>query len=153
MGSLSRSLSIRHSRLSSIIETNLFRNFRRNANRLLAGVAGCSHLTELCAVLPTAAIQAFAGDVWNVREEGRGPDHGGVHDEAPFQLGRCRALRFDGEVVRQYYPRWYGASRRTCPVKAARRNERKSFEEASKATFHPTLRLKGITHEDSRVPG
>ncbi|WP_275925607.1 DUF2889 domain-containing protein, partial [Burkholderia sola] len=54
----------------ALIGLNLFRNFRRNANRLLAGVAGCSHLTELCAVLPTAAIQAFAGDVWNVREEG-----------------------------------------------------------------------------------
>ncbi len=54
----------------ALVGLNLFRNFRRNANRLLAGVAGCSHLTELCAVLPTAAIQAFAGDVWNVREEG-----------------------------------------------------------------------------------
>ena len=33
--------------------------------RLLGGTAGCTHLTELCAVLPTAAIQAFAGEVWN----------------------------------------------------------------------------------------
>ncbi|MDS0846616.1 DUF2889 domain-containing protein [Burkholderia cenocepacia] len=100
----------------ALIGLNLFRNFRRNANRLLAGVAGCSHLTELCAVLPTAAIQAFAGDVWNVREEGgEGPDHDGVHAEPPFQLGRCRALRFDGEVVRQYYPRWYGPIRPDLP--------------------------------------
>nr|WP_249172455.1 DUF2889 domain-containing protein [Burkholderia dolosa] len=97
----------------ALVGLNLFRNFRRNANRLLAGVAGCSHLTELCAVLPTAAIQAFAGDVWNVREEGgERHDRDGLRDaEPPFQLGRCRALRFDGEVVRQYYPRWYGPSR------------------------------------------
>ena len=94
---------------------NLFRNFRRNANRLLAGVAGCSHLTELCAVLPTAAIQAFAGDVWNVREEGRGAGPWRRARRSAFPARRCRALRFDGEVVRQYYPRWYGASRPDVP--------------------------------------
>ena len=85
---------------------------RFGALRSGAGAAGSSHLTELCAVLPTAAIQAFAGDVWNVREEGgEGPGHGVEHVEPPFQLGRCQALRFDGEVVRQYYPRWYGPIR------------------------------------------
>jgi hypothetical protein len=105
----------------ALIGLNLFRNFRRDANRLLRGTAACSHLTELCAVLPTAAIQAFAVDVWKVNEQ-RGDD--ATRDSAaqesaaleseraepPFQLGRCKALRFDGEAVRQYYPRWYGAS-------------------------------------------
>lgn len=96
----------------ALIGLNLFRNFRRDASRLLAGVAGCSHLTELCAVLPTAAIQAFAGDVWAVREQGEETSaQDGVHEEPPFQLGRCQALRFDGEVVRRFYPRWFGASR------------------------------------------
>nr|WP_230941959.1 DUF2889 domain-containing protein [Burkholderia stagnalis] len=97
----------------ALVGLNLFRHFRRDANRLLSGVAGCSHLTELCAVLPTAAIQAFAGDVWSVQEGGgERPDHDdGAPAEPPFQLGRCRALRFDGEVVQQFYPRWYGASR------------------------------------------
>ena len=133
---------------------NLFRNFRRNANRLLAGVAGCSHLTELGAVLPTAAIQAFAGDVWNVREEGaRGRTMAACTTKrlsSSAAAGRCGSTaRSCGSTTRAGMAR----AGRTCPVKAARRNERKSFEEASKATFHPTLRLKGITHEDSRVPG
>lgn len=35
----------------ALIGLNLFRNFRRDAARLLAGTAGCTHLTELCAVL------------------------------------------------------------------------------------------------------
>ncbi|WP_152986088.1 DUF2889 domain-containing protein [Burkholderia sp. lig30] len=97
----------------ALIGLNLLSNFRRDATRLLSGVAGCSHLTELCAVLPTAAIQAFAGDVWDVREERH--EGAAATDAAnvapPFQLGRCQALRFDGEAVRQFYPRWYGASR------------------------------------------
>lgn len=104
----------------ALIGLNLLRNFRRDAAQLLAGTAGCTHLTELCAVLPTAAIQAFAGDVWHTGdsapEQGSGKresahntgDDGRTADNPPFQLGRCHALRFDGEAVRQFYPRWYG---------------------------------------------
>ncbi|CAE6707210.1 hypothetical protein R69658_00750 [Paraburkholderia aspalathi] len=106
----------------ALIGLNLFHNFRRDAARLLAGTAGCTHLTELCALLPTAAIQAFAGDVWNTNddtpgeaassgtEQSRSKDSTDEHskNKPPFQLGRCHALRFDGEAVQQFYPRWYG---------------------------------------------
>jgi hypothetical protein len=133
----------------ALIGLNLFNNFRRDAARLLAGTAGCTHLTELCAFLPTAAIQAFAGDVWNTAKGGpddanperdstggsadgaagsngqdkqdnnasskQSGEQSGDHsnDKPPFQLGRCHALRFDGEAVRQFYPRWYGHAPRT----------------------------------------
>lgn len=135
----------------ALIGLNLFQNFRRDAARLLAGTAGCTHLTELCAILPTAAIQAFAGDVWNTdkgrpgSEEPVGSSNGSAdgsaqgtqgsngqdaqdnasspqashqasepsNDKPPFQLGRCHALRFDGEAVRQFYPRWYGHAPRS----------------------------------------
>ena len=104
----------------ALIGLNLFHNFRRDAARLLAGTAGCTHLTELCAILPTAAIQAFAGDVWNTEKGSTPGANAGSGDESsngtgehsndkpPFQLGRCHALRFDGEAVKQFYPRWYG---------------------------------------------
>src|SRR5258705_2904234 len=117
----------------ALIGLNLLNNFRRDANRLLGGTAGCTHLTELCAVLPTAAIQAFAGDVWNTNKgtPGEKAGSGSADTEAagqhaagngqaeestaqpPFQLGRCHALRFDGEAVRQFYPRWHGHAPRT----------------------------------------
>ena len=53
-------------------------------------------------VLPTAVVQAFAGVVLDTR---------GEHDgsQQPFQIDRCHALRSDGEVVRNIYPRWYRA--------------------------------------------
>jgi hypothetical protein len=100
----------------ALIGLNLFQNFRREANRLLGGTAGCTHLTELCAILPTAAIQAFAGDVWNTRGDSPAQENQATEDgdgeaanaKPPFQLDRCQALRFDGEAVRQFYPRWYG---------------------------------------------
>jgi hypothetical protein len=67
----------------------------------LAGTNGCTHLTELAQVLPTAAIQAFAGDVLDTREGG-----GSEQTVKPFQLDRCHALRSDGPAVAQFYPRW-----------------------------------------------
>jgi len=97
----------------ALIGLNLLQDFRRHARRLLAGTAGCTHLTELCSVLPTAAIQAFAGDVWSTRDsatdtQDNEPPGEASHREPPFQLDRCHALRFDGEAVRRFYPRWYG---------------------------------------------
>ncbi len=98
----------------ALIGLNLLNDFRRHARRLLAGTAGCTHLTELCSILPTAAIQAFAGDVWHTRDSSTDtPDtptgeSAAAAPEPPFQLDRCHALRFDGEAVRRFYPRWYG---------------------------------------------
>ncbi|MFM0645637.1 DUF2889 domain-containing protein [Paraburkholderia bryophila] len=108
----------------ALIGLNLRQNFRREAARLLGGTEGCTHLTELCAILPTAAIQAFAGEVWSTGDSAKGakassgnesPDGSNEHsnDKPPFQLGRCHALRFDGEAVQQFYPRWYGHAPRS----------------------------------------
>ena len=62
----------------------------------LGGVHGCSHLTELVGLLPTVAVQTFAG----LRREIEGV-------EKPFQLDRCHALETRGDTVRRYYPKWY----------------------------------------------
>lgn len=85
-----------------LVGLNLVRGFRHAVRERLAGTQGCTHLTELTQVLPTAAIQAFAGDVIDT-VEGKNPD-GSV--QMPFQLGKCRALRTDGPVVAEFYPRW-----------------------------------------------
>jgi hypothetical protein len=51
-----------------LIGLNLSKGFRKAVRERLGSVAGCTHLTELAGVLPTAAIQAFAGDVFNIRD-------------------------------------------------------------------------------------
>ena len=86
-----------------LIGLNLMRSFRRELKERLSGIEGCTHLTELAGVLPTAAIQAFAGDVLPTRDGAS--DDGSAHP--PFQLDRCHALRRNGPAVEQYYPRWY----------------------------------------------
>lgn len=77
---------------------NLLQGFREAVRTRLGGRLGCTHLTELTQVLPTAVVQAFAGEVLDTREDSA---------ERPFQIDRCHALRADGEAVRAHYPRWF----------------------------------------------
>jgi Protein of unknown function (DUF2889) len=83
-----------------LVGLNLLKNFRGAVRERLGGVLGCTHLTEMAQVLPTAVVQAFAGDVIDTRGDSDGASQ-------PFQIGRCHALRSDGQAVRQFYPRWY----------------------------------------------
>lgn len=83
-----------------LVGLNLLSNFHREVRSRLGGVQGCTHLTELAQVLPTAVVQGFAGEVIDTRGQAEGASQ-------PFQLDRCHALRTDGPAVREFYPRWY----------------------------------------------
>ena len=86
-----------------LIGLNLLRGFRQELKARLGGIAACTHITELAQVLPTAFVQAYAGNVIDVR--------GDAEDaKRPFQIDGCHALRADGPVVRMHYPRWYRAA-------------------------------------------
>jgi hypothetical protein len=80
-----------------LVGLNLRKNFRKGVVELFGGVKGCTHITEMLAGLPTAAIQTFAGEMPEEREGGA----------QPFQLDQCQALETTGETVRQWYPKWY----------------------------------------------
>jgi hypothetical protein len=93
-----------------LIGLNLLHGFRRDVRLRLGGTAGCTHITELTNVLPTAAIQAFAGEVFRTRDASEGDPAPGPDlplEVKPFQLDRCHALKSDGPAVAQFYPRWY----------------------------------------------
>ena len=97
-----------------LIGLNLGRGFRRDVKERLGGTQGCTHVSELAQVLPSAVIQAFSGEVYQPRDAAHEPapeDHE-ARDTRPFQLDRCRALRLDGQAVAQYYPRWYAGEKK-----------------------------------------
>ncbi len=85
-----------------MVGLNLLQGFRRQLQARLGEVSGCTHLTELAQILPTAALQAFAGDVLDTRDG----DAVDADQSKPFQLDRCHALRTDGAAVARFYPRW-----------------------------------------------
>jgi hypothetical protein len=78
---------------------NLMQQFRQGVKERFGGVSGCTHLNELAQILPTAAVQAFAGDVFDTSDEAQS-------SQQPFELDRCHALRTDGAAVAKFYPRW-----------------------------------------------
>jgi hypothetical protein len=81
-----------------LVGLNLLLRFRAAVRERVGGNQGCTHVSELAALLPTVAIQAFSGEM---PRPDRGPD------AMPLQLDRCHALRLDGPVVARLYPRWY----------------------------------------------
>jgi len=87
-----------------LVGLNLVRGFRVGLRERLGDRHGCTHLTELAQSLPTAAVQAFAGDERRRVEMER--DANG-HGKRPFQIDRCHALRSDGPAVQRYYPAWF----------------------------------------------
>ena len=85
---------------AQLVGLNLMQNFRLALRQRVGGVLGCTHITELAQVLPTAVVQAFAGEVLDTRGAAEGAAQ-------PFQIDRCHALRSDDATVREHYPRWY----------------------------------------------
>lgn len=93
-----------------LVGLNLMRGFRQAVKERVGGALACTHITELTHVLPTAVVQAFAGEVLDIRGDG-------ADSQQPFQIDRCHALRSDGQAVKTYYPRWYRApAARPAPV-------------------------------------
>ena len=82
-----------------LVGLNLLKGFRKSVLERLGGVRGCTHITEMLYGMPTAAIQTFAGETKEEREDGK----------RPFQLDQCIALETSGETVKKWYPRWYAA--------------------------------------------
>lgn len=106
---------------TKLVGLNLMRGFRYAVHERLGGVAGCTHLTELTQVLPTAVVQAFAGEVINTRGDA-------ADAKQPFQLDRCHALRTDGATVKLHYPRWYRPGKHEVPPPAVNRSCKPSEE-------------------------
>ena len=97
----------------TLVGLNLMRRFRTDVKDRIGGIAGCTHLTELAQVLPTAAMQAMAGIVFGTRDDATGSPF----DQKPLQLDRCHALRTDGPAVARFYPRWFVANPDSTTVK------------------------------------
>lgn len=83
-----------------LVGMNLLKGFRDSVKREFLRTAGCTHMTELSYVLPTVAVQAMSNRRRQARESG-------ADTKRPFQLEGCHALRLDGPVVQEFYPKWY----------------------------------------------
>lgn len=91
--------------MKGLVGATLGPGWRAAITREIGATAGCTHLRELLFGLATAAYQTIP--------EFTLPQPGAAaYDDAsalpPFHLGKCLAWDFDGDVVRQAYPRFAG---------------------------------------------
>jgi len=86
-----------------LVGLNLLRKFRNAVKERFGRTAGCTHMTELAAILPTAAIQAMPEKRRKAEER---------PEKRPFHLDGCYAMRLDGPAVQEFYPRWYVTPRK-----------------------------------------
>lgn len=84
-----------------LIGLNLLRGFRHAVRDKFKRTAGCTHMSELCQVLPTLAVQGIAPRIARRAQD---------LERKPLAIGGCHALREDGEIVKEYYPKWYKKS-------------------------------------------
>ena len=71
---------------------------------VLKGTEGCTHLTELLGPLATTAYQTV---IPRRKHQGKSPRD---PDKKPSLLGTCRAYASDGEIVKEYWPKFYTGS-------------------------------------------
>lgn len=74
--------------------------WNRKVHELLGGARGCTHLVELLRPLATVAFQT----IWSSHNSASKRE---LPERKPAYLDKCHALRSNGEVVREHYPRWY----------------------------------------------
>jgi hypothetical protein len=90
-----------------LVGLNLLKNFNREVRIRFGKTHGCTHMTELTAIMPTAAVQAFAGEV-------RRPSSLTNADSPPFFIDGCHALARESRAVKDFYPQWF----RQVPVRS-----------------------------------
>ncbi len=93
----------------ALVGLNLMQNFRQGVRERVGGAKACTHITEMAAVLPTAVVQGFVGEVFDPRASG-------PEAAQPFQIDRCHALKSSGEAVRLHYPQWFRPAPQTTPA-------------------------------------
>src|SRR5690606_5656986 len=84
----------------ALVGINLRKGFRDTVRRRVGRTEGCTHMTELSYVRPAVAVQALSGRRREQQETG-------ADEKRPFQLDGCHALRVDGAVAKEFYPKWY----------------------------------------------
>lgn len=89
---------------SSLVGIQIGPNFRRDVKAAIGGIKGCSHITKLLNNIAITAIQTMGPLL--LKDHG-GPDQEQPAESKPPHLDRCHALRTDGPVVKDHYPRWY----------------------------------------------
>jgi hypothetical protein len=84
--------------------------WRREANRRVGGVKGCTHLVELLGPMATVCYQTlYGGGPTNDPNQNKssGTEHEPPSRPKPYFIDKCHAHRSNGEIVKKYWPEFH----------------------------------------------
>jgi hypothetical protein len=90
-----------------IIGLRIEPGFTSKVKQLFKGIDGCAHLTEMLPTMATIAYQVG----WTPKNKQISNNNSSANSvNRPTPFGGCHALRYDGEVVKVYYPQHFKQS-------------------------------------------
>ena len=94
-----------NSNFKKIIGLQIKSGWKREITKLIGGIYGCTHITELLSSVATAAFQTIYP--YKTKQKDRNktkPDH---NQGKPLLLGTCHAFNTKSEVVKRLWPKWH----------------------------------------------
>lgn len=84
-----------------MVGTRIRPGWTSQVRKRLGGENGCTHLTTLLRAMAAVAVQTMLPLLKSELVIG------GETSKKPLHLDSCHALRSDGPVVKEFYPKWY----------------------------------------------
>lgn len=96
--------------MRAVVGLKMGAGWRREVDRVIGGIVGCTHMRELLYNAATAAFQSLPAHRAHLA---KASEHTyGVSDSPPLHLDKCKSWAIDGPVVKREMPRFYQPDRR-----------------------------------------
>ena len=94
-----------NSNFRKIIGLQIKSGWKRQITKLIGGINGCTHITELLSSVATAAFQTIYPYKSKQKKENKTTLY--QNQEKPLLLGTCHAFNPKSEVVKRLWPKWH----------------------------------------------
>ena len=94
-----------NSNFRKIIGLQIKSGWKREVAKLIGGINGCTHITELLSSVATAAFQTIYP--YKSKKDKENETKLNQNQEKPLLLGTCHAFNTKSEVVKRLWPKWY----------------------------------------------
>lgn len=94
-----------NSNFRKIIGLQIKSGWKREVTKLIGGINGCTHITELLSSVATAAFQTIYP--YKSKKDKENETKLNQNQEKPLLLGTCHAFNTKSEVVKRLWPKWY----------------------------------------------
>ena len=94
-----------NSNFRKIIGLQIKSGWKRETAKLISGINGCTHITELLSSVATAAFQTIYP--YKSKQKNENKYNINQNQERPLLLGTCHAFNPKSEVVKRLWPKWH----------------------------------------------